>query len=74
MGGSEKLGQQLQGGRKGCHLRDLLVMLNQHVGLWEILVCQRGTGEAPPTPSGGPMASERNNMHFIIPCFKTLGT
>ena len=43
MGGSEKLGQQLQDGRKGCHLKDLLVMLNQQVGLWEILVCKLGS-------------------------------
>ena len=43
MGGSEKLGQQLQDGRKGCHLKDLLVMLNQQVGLWEILVRKLGS-------------------------------
>ena len=43
MGGSEKLGQQLQDGRKGCHLKDLLVMLNQQVGLWEILVYKLGS-------------------------------
>src|SRR5881396_1404277 len=43
MGGSEKLGQHLQDGRKGCHFKDLLVMLNQQVGLWEILDCKLGS-------------------------------
>ena len=38
MGGPEKLRQQLQAGRKQCHLKDLWEIANPQVGLWEMPV------------------------------------